>query len=345
MPLSATELQNLANASLDFHLRDGVLSQVLQDRPLFNDLTSMKKDFPGGKEYITEAVKGVYTSSMRGYEHDDEQEYVNPANIKRTQVKWYETSSGISTTFTELKRNGIHVNDDEDFQGSSVSQAELVQLNNILDDKIEDLTEGSRRSLAEMFWRDGTQDAKAIPGILSFILDAPTTGTTFGIDRAANTWWRNRASVAIDSSTASNQNLVNTLQKEFRQLRRYAKAPKHTFYAGSDFMDAFEKELRNKGNYTLEGWSKQGVIDASVADLAFKGIRIKYEPLLDDLSRSKYGYVLDMNAIKLQTMSGEWLKRHTPKRPVEKYAMYMALTCTGAITARQLNSSGVYAIL
>lgn len=345
MALSATELQNLANASLDFHLKGAAQSQVLQNRPLFDDLLAGKKEFPAGKEYITEPVKGVYSSSMRGYDHDDEQEYVNPANLKRTQIKWYEVSSGISTTFTELKRNGITVTDDENFQGSTVTQGEMVQLTNILDDKVEDLMEGSARSLHEMFWRDGTQDAKAIPGILSFILDAPTTGTTFGIDRAANSWWRNRYSLAINTSTASDNNLVNTLQKEFRQLRRYAKKPMHKFYAGSDFMDAFEKELRSKGNYTLEGWSKQGRIDASVADLSFKGIEIQYEPMLDDLSRAKYGYVLDLNQIKLRPMAGgEWMKRHTPKRPVEKYAMYMALTCTGAISARQLNSSGVYSI-
>lgn len=343
MALSATELTNLANASLDFHLHDAAKSQVLQDRPLYNDLIAGKKSFPGGKEYITEPVKGVYSSSMRGYDHDDEQNYVNPANIKRTQIKWYEVSSGISTTFTELKRNGIIVTDDGDsFSGSSVSQSEMVQLTNILDDKIDDLMEGSKRSLAEMFWRDGTQDAKAIPGILSFILDSPTTGTTFGIDRAANSFWRNRASLSIDSSTAANQNLVNTLQKEFRQLRRYVKNPKHRMYAGSTFMDYFEKELRSKGNYTLEGWSKMGKIDASIADISFKGIDVVYEPLLDDLSRDKYCYVLDLNAIQLRDMSGEWMKRHTPRRPVEKYAMYMALTCTGAISARQLNSSGVY---
>lgn len=345
MAFTASELVNIANTTLDFHQRNGITSQVIQNRPLYNDLVAGKKAFPGGKEYITEAVKGVYTSAMRGYEHDDEQEYVNPANVKRIQAKWYEVSAGITVTYTELKKNGIVVQDDGDFTGSSVSQAELVQLNNILEDKIEDLNEGSYRSLHEMFWRDGTQDAKAIPGILSFILDSPSTGTTFGIDRALNSWFRNRASVSIDSSTASNQNLVNTLQKEFRQLRRYAKNPMHKFYAGSDFMDAFEKELRNKGNYTLDGWANKGKIDASVADIQFKGVDIVYEPMLDDLSRSKYGYVLDMSAIKLRDMPGEWMKKHVPMRPVEKYSMYMALTCTGAITARQLNSSGVYAIL
>lgn len=345
MAFSASELANLANTTLDYHERNRITNQVIQDRPLYNDLIAGKKDFPGGKEFITEAVKGVYTSAQRGYEHDDEQEYVNPTNVKRAQVKWYETSAGIQVTYSELKKNGISVVDDDNFTATSVSEAELVQLNNILDDKVEDLYEGSYRSLHEMFWRDGTQDAKAIPGILSFILDAPTTGTTFGIDRALNSWWRNRANLAVDSSTAANQNLVNMLQKEMRQLRRYAKNPKHKFYAGSDFMDAFEKELRSKGNYTLEGWAKSGKIDASIADLQFKGIDVMYDPMLDDLSRSKYGYILDMNVIKLRPMTGEWMRKHTPKRPVEKYAMYMALTNTGAVQARQLNSSGVYSIL
>lgn len=348
MAFTAQELNNIANAVLDFHIRGKVESQVIQDRPLYNDLHKNVKKFGGGKEYVTGRAKGTYTSSMQGYSHDDEQAYGNPANIKEWQAKWYEVGSGIAVTHTELKKAGVHVVDTESVvNGSSQSQAsdqELYALTSLLEDKYEDLDEGSKRSFAEMLWRDGTQDAKALPGILSFILDAPTTGVTFGIDRAANSWWRNRASVSIDSSTASNQNLVNTLQKEFRQLRRYA-APKHKFYAGSDFMDAFEKELRSKGNYTLEGWANQKMIDASVADIAFKGIMIQYEPLLDDLGRSKYGYVLDMNAIKLMPMENEDWKLHQPARPAEKYVLYRALTWTGALCANRLNTSGVYAIL
>ena len=85
-----------------------------------------------------------------------------------------------------------------------------------------------------------------------------------------------------------------------------------------------------------------GKIDASIADISFKGIDVVYEPLLDDLSRDKYCYVLDLNAIQLRDMSGEWMKRHTPRRPVEKYAMYMALTCTGAISAGNSIAQGLF---
>ena len=344
MSFTAQELASIEASVIDFH-KKGVKDQTLQVRPLYDDLVKMKETFPGGKEYITERVSGEFPVEMVGYTHDDEQAYENPATLKEAKAKWYEVGAGVSYTHTELKKYGITVVDSAFGEKTSThSDAELAALVKIIEYKNKQLNEGAERSLAEMFWRDGTQDAKAIPGVLSFIVDAPSTGTRFGLDAAANSYWRNRATLLIDSSTASNQNLVNRLQIEFRQLRRFG-APKHRFYAGSDFMDAFEKELRSKGNYTLEGWANTKRIDASIADIAFKGVDIVYEPLLDDLSRAKYGYVLDMNAIKLQAMENEWMKSHTPARPAEKYVLYRALTCTGALLANQLNTSGVYSIL
>lgn len=342
MAFTAQELANIANSVLEFHIRGQPLSQVLQDRPLFNDLMRGKKSFPGGNEYITQRVKGVYTTSVQGYSHDDEQVYNNPANIKQSRAKWYELGGGITVTHTELKVAGITVNSTNGAQTSQHSDSELTNLCNLLDDKFEDLNEGFRRSFAEMLWRDGTQDAKAVPGLQSFILTSPSTGTTFGIDRAANSWWRNRASVSIDSTTASNNNLVNTLQEEFRQLRRYATGAKHKMYAGSTFISRLEKELRSKGTYTDNGWNNRQ--DAAMGDLAFKGVPIQYDPVLDDLSLERYCYVVDHNAIKLMPMEQEEFKMHTPERPPEKYVMYRALTWTGALCAQQLNSTGVYAV-
>jgi hypothetical protein len=344
MPFTAQEILQAENSLLNFN-KKGITEQTIQVRPLYDDLIKSKKTFPGGKEFITMRVNGQFPVTMSGYSHDDEQAYQNPATIKQAKCKWYEMSAGISMTLTELKMYGISVVDSLDSAKTTThTEAEQVALVDILQYKLNQLDEGAARSLAEMCWRDGTQDAKAIPGITSFIVESPTVGTRFGIDAGIESYWRNRASLAIDSSTASNQNLVTKLQSEFRQLRRFG-TPKHKFYAGSDFLEAFEKELRSKGNYTMEGWSKSGRIDASVADLAFKGVELTYEPLLDDLGRGKYGYVLDMNSINLWGMDGEWMKNHTPARPPEKYVMYRAITCTGGLCAGQLNTSGVYSIL
>jgi hypothetical protein len=344
MPFTANELANVSNALLDFHVRGDAMSQVLQDRPLFKKLMAAQKPFPGGKELITYPVKGQYTTQLQGYTHDDTVGYANPANIRRASAKWYEVHAGISLTLTELKMAGISMSDSSQWSSeSNHSQQELIELTNLLTDKIDDMMEGFARSFNSMLWQDGTQDPKAVPGLLSFLLDAPTTGTSFGLDRAQNSWWRNRASLLIDSSTASNQNLVNTLQKEFRQLRRYG-GRIDTILAGSDFMDAFEKELRSKGNYTMEGWANTKKIDASMADLAFKGVDVTYDPTLDDLGRSKYAYTLDTRRVKLRPMEGEDRKIHTPARPPEKYVLFRAITWTGALVCDQLNAQGVYSI-
>lgn len=343
MPFTAQELANISNATLDFHERGAAESQVKQRRPLVDDLEANKKTFPGGDEFITGAAKGVYTTTLTGYEHDDEQAYVNPANVKRYRAKWYELGGGIMVTYTELKKNGISVVDSDGSNTVQHSKSELVQLVNLLEDKIEDMNEGTMRSFAEICWRDGTQDAKVFPGILSIISKSPNVGVTHMLDRATNPWYRNRAVIGMSTADPSQQTIVNTLQREFRQLRRFGN-PKHKMYAGSDFLDAFEKELRAKGNYTLEGWAKSGRIDASMADLAFKGIAVEYDPTLDDVGEAKSLYVIDHNGIQLRPMDGEEWRVHSPERPPEKYVMYRAKTWTGALVGKRLNTSGVYTI-
>lgn len=346
MPFTVSELENIANAAIDFHFkRQNVLSQTIQDKPLLMKMRQKSKPFPGGKEYITRRVKGVYTTTIQGYEHDDTVTYANPANIRESKYPWKLIHSGIQVTGHELTKDGISVVDST--TGKSTTQhtdREATALANLLDDKLEDMQEGTDRGMNDMYWRDGTQDSKVIPGILSFILDDPTSATVVGgIDQSINTWWRNRASVALSGvSTLDNQVVLTKLQSEFRQLRRYGGRP-DTILAGSDMMEQIEKELRHKGNYTETGWANKGQIDGSLADIAFKGIMIQYDPTLDDLSREKYAYVLDCRHIYPMHIDGEEAKKHAPARPHNKYVFYRAMTHAGGLVCDQRNCHGVYA--
>jgi hypothetical protein len=346
MPFTAQELANIANATLDFHLRGDVMSQSIQDKPLLRKLIEKQKNFPGGKEFITKRVKGAYTTTIQGFSHDDTVTYANPANIRQVQYPWREIHAGIQVTMTELKTGGITVEDSTTGKSTSTkSQAEKIQLADLLDDKIEDMTEGWSRGMNDMAWRDGTQDAKLVPGVFSIISDTPAVGVTGGLDRAVNSWWRNRAVLGTvsNSGTYANLPLIKVLQNEFRQLRRYGGKP-DCFMAGSDFLDALESELRAKGNFTQDGWAKTGRIEASTDDVSFKKIMVEYDPTLDDLARAKFGYVMDSRRITLMPMVGEDRKTHTPARPPEKYVIYRAMTWTGGLIATQLNCHGVYSI-
>ncbi len=346
MAFTVQEFENIANAAIDYHFDRGkVKSQTIQDKPFLSAMMAKAKTFPGGQGNITVRVKGIYTTTIQGFEHDDAVSYSNPANIKTAVYPWKLIHAGINFTAHEMAKNGISISNTTTGEGESThSQAEMTQLADLLQDKLEDFSEGWDRSFNLMLWKDGTQDAKQVPGLQSIVLDAPTSAVVVGgIDQSSNSWWRNRAVLGISTASAANQTLVQTLQNEIRQLRRYGGRP-NLWLAGSSFLDWFEQELRAKGNYTLEGWDKGGAIDASVADLAFKGIAIKYDPTLDDLGRQKYAYVLDTRTIFPMVISGEDMKKHSPARPENKYVFYRAMTWFGGLICNQRNANGVYSI-
>jgi hypothetical protein len=347
MPFTVQEVENIANSALDFYLDKGrVESQTIQEKPLHKAMLAAMETFPGGKENLSGAVKGEYTTTIQGFQNDDEVEYANPANVKRYNYPWKLIHAGIKFSMHECAKDGISIVDTTTGKGETEhSKRELTALVNILKDKFEDMMEGTERGFNSMWWGDGTSDSDLVPGLTSFIVNDPTSATVVGgIDQSSNTWWRNRASLAIDTSTASNQNLVTKLQQEWRQLRRYGGRP-NLVLCGSDFIDAMEKELRSKGNYTLEGWTSTKATDASIADINFKGVKFQYDPTLDDLSKSKYCYVLDTRYIKPKVIDGENMKKHFPARPENKYVFYRAMTWMGGLTCNKRNAHGVYSIL
>jgi hypothetical protein len=345
MAFTTAELNNIANAALDYHIKGPALAQSIQDKPLLKAMEGSKKTFPGGKGNITIPVKGDYTTALSGYTHNDSVSYANPANLKRVSFPWKELHAGITVTLTELKNDGISVVDSAQSKNvSEHSERDLTVLTGLLEDKLDDMTEGWARSFNTMLWKDGSQDSKQVPGLLSILTDTAATGTTGGIDRATTTWWRHRVATGLTYST-SGQDLSKRLRKEVRQLRRYAKNPNYLLLAGSAFLEALEAEVAEKGYYSFTGFANNGKNDIGMADISMRGIgSFVYDPTLDDINRSKYCYFIDTNSIGLRVMEGEDKKTHNPARPYDQYTLYRAMTWTGNLTAQQLNSSGVYSI-
>lgn len=341
-------LDNITNSVLDFYLRGKALDQIKQDRPLIELLDSSAKTFPGGKGDISIPVRASYQTTLQGYELDDTVSYVNPTPTKRVKYPWREVHAGITMTLSELKADGISVVDSMDGKTTSEhAKRDLVVLTSILDEKLYDMTEGFAVNLNKMLWGDGTTDPKGFLGVRAFITDDPTAGTVGGINRATagNEWWRNRSNIAAPwtPDAANGGTVLAELGSELRQLRRYGGRPTKML-AGSDFIEGMEIELRANGNYTLDGFNRKAATDGGMADLSYQNIPIVYDPTLDDLGFSKRMYVFDPRHIYLYKMDQEWMKKHWPARPYDKYVLYRAITCTGQVVAQQLNSSGVYAI-
>jgi len=349
MAFSSAEIANIANAALDYYIDKGkVYSNSLQDKPLLAAMDKGSKTFPGGKENISLAVKGVYTSTVAGYTHSDTVAYANPANIQRVNFPWKEHHTGISLTLTELKKDGISVTDSLAGAGTSNhSGRDTTVLVNLLEDKLDDMMEGYSKGMNTLLYGDGTGDAKALAGIRSVIVDNPAaTGTTVGgLSTVSNTWWRNRFNVAI-ANTATGAELIEFLHTEIRQLKRFGGKPSIAL-AGSAFMDRLADEIRRNGNYSQTGFSKS--TDIAVGDISYAGIKFQYDPSLDDLTisgkdPSKRCYIIDPSKLCMYYMDGEKMKRHAPARPATQYVMYRAITTTAVLSASQLNCHGVYEI-
>lgn len=355
MSFTNQELNNVLNAALPHFIKGETFAQTIQDKPLLRAMLASQKTFSGGSGTISIPVQFDYdTSSFAGYSHNDTVAYTNPANIRRAQWTWREVHAGITVTHTELKIDGISVVDSEIGKRTSEhSGRDIHVLTGLLQNKLADMAESWARSMNLMLWRDGTQDAKLTPGITALITDNPATGVLAGIDRAQTPGWRNRSLVNNLPSggadqrivpSASLQTLTKTLRSEVRQLKRFGGNPNLVF-CGSRFLDALENEIHEKGQYTDSGFMNAGATEIGMADIRMRGVgQFVYDPTLDDLGFSRRAYFVDSRNINLMVMQGEDRKIHNPARPYDQYALYRAMTWTGALTAKQLNGSAVYEV-
>lgn len=359
MAFTADELASINNAALKNYLDKGtVFKQNVQNKPMLDAFNRSAGRFSSGQNLtVSLGVKsGQGGGSLQGYSGDDQVNYYNPASIKRVEYVAKEHHIGIVVTHTELKMDGIEVSED----GTDTTQVdgrEETALANLLDEKLDDLGEDYAKSLDLLLHQDGSADPKSIAGIQALILDNPGAGSTGGLSRVAYSWWRNRAATAafgaaggqgaITSAVTNGGALITFLDTEVRQLKRFSRGDvTFKWFAGSAFIDAYKTELRANGHYSDTMATDEGVPDGSIRDPKHAGNIITYDPTLDDMGKSKRCYVIAMgkSGIQLLYFNGKRMLRHSPARPYDRYTLYNGITTTAVLTARQLNTSGVYDI-
>src|SRR6185295_700674 len=179
MAFTAGEINNIANASLDWYVNRGdTFKQSIQAKPLLKTMEALNKTFPGGKGNVSLGITGRFGAAgvndgVVGYTHNDTVSFYTPANIDRVNYPWREHHIGITLTHTELKIDGISVTDEQG-NGESYcnhSQREMTVLVNLLKDKLFDFGEQYARTMNRLLWGDGVADPKALAGFRSIIVD------------------------------------------------------------------------------------------------------------------------------------------------------------------------------
>jgi len=348
---------DIANALLTDYVKSDSLSQTTQDKPLLRVLYDKKEEFPGGKDNVSSPVKGVFMSDtvgfLQGYSEDDQLNFNQGDNTLRAAYPWKSIHSGLEITFDEMAKDGISI--DDQGKTSEHKNASVVRIvTSLFKERIDDFGESWSRATNLMFWGDGSQDAKQIPGIRSLLTETPAVGSTGGLDRASNIWWRHRflAGATAITASAENQTLTKTLRSELRQLCRYGGRPRVAL-CGSKFIDGLELEVHDKGLYSQEGFTNTGKTDAGMAQInmsygvdrrAKDRLFFEYDPSLDDMGFAKRCYMIDTNRIRFRPMTGELNKLWVPARPYNYMVFFKSMTTKGAMEATQLNSSGIYEV-
>jgi len=336
---------DIASAALDFHVRGDALIQTTQQRPLLAFLNKGKEAFPGGKQYITDPIQGTVMQDtpgfFAGYTQDDTLVFTQANSLLRAQVQWKEVHAGFVITQTELKQDGITLTDGEAKSQAEHSDVSLTRLTGILKNRILDFIESWTRAMNSMLWQDGTQDSKQVPGVLSLILDDPTTGTVASLSQVTYTFWRNRSKLDLVPS-AENQTLTKFFRNEKKQLTRYGGMP-NKILCGSAAWDGIMQEVERKGLYTMTDFTKG--TDIGIDRISIQGIgEFEYDPTLDNLGMAKRFYFFDSRRVKLRPMQDEENKTIEPARPYQFMIMLKSMTWTGGLSITQPNANGVYSL-
>jgi hypothetical protein len=344
MSLGYVTATDLASALLPLYTRGDTIAQTIEDKPLLKWFESNKKTFPGGRDYISDPVQGAYmsdTSTIQGYSQDDQLQFGQTMNVQRTNFPWKEHNYGLIISWSELKADGITISDSQ--KVTQHSEKELFVLTDILKNRMSDFTESYTRGKSRLFFLDGSQDAKSMPGLKSILTDTAAVGTTGGINRATYPWWQHRVNLGLASSR-ENQTLCIFFQQELRKLKQFGGKPDFAV-CGSAFLTALENEIQAKGVQTQSGFTKKSATTFGMAEISLLGLgTFTWDPMLDDLGESKRCYILDSRRIKVRPMEDEDDKTLSPERPYN-YAVFLHnLTWTGAETATQLNCHGVYSL-
>ena len=356
MPFTTEQLAYAGNAAINYFLKNDPIDQININRPLLKMLMKDKKPYAGGLQYVVEQLRYSNDSNFQSYFGDTQVNYNRKRTLQQAKYTWGAFHDGFGLNEDELAQNGIIMTDDK---SSTPSDAEKVQLTNLLQENSETLKLGFQENFDYMLHRDGSQAATDIPGLDALVSTTPTVSLVVGgLDQSIYTWWQNTAITGISTATAGN--LSQQMEVAWRDCSRYGNTSPDTILCGEEFLDAYRTDAKSTINRTIfvKESMKGGVtMDTSVGDgtktgLYFKNKEIEWDPVMSVLDAldapaipwSKRCYFLTTKFLKLRPIQGHWMISRTPPRVYDRYVHYWALTAKAAFTTGKRNAQAVLSI-
>ena len=351
MPFTTQEIQDAGKAGLDFYLKNKPVDQVAVERPLLKALMGKKQSAPGAKQYITEQLRKSYDSNFQWFNGSQVVTYNRRQTLEQASYAWRAAHDGFALDEDRLAQNGIQINDDG--KTSVASDAEKIQLTNLITEQSEVLRLGFEEQFDRALHLDGTQSGDAIVGLDALVAVAPTSGTVGGIDRsvAANAYWRNQFATGLTTTTTTGD-VLDKMETAWRNCTRNGGKP-DLILVGSTFLDGFRNfMLKTYGRVDFHGVGFGKNVDTGTDMLTFHGVPMTWDPVFYDLDTiyapatawEKRCYFLNTKHLKLRPLEGHDMVTRKPPRAYDKYEYYWGLTWRGAMTMNRANAHAMVSV-
>lgn len=357
MSFTTEQLAYAGNAAINYFLRNDPIDNVNVAHPLLKKLMAGKKPYVGGLQYVVEQLRYSNDSNFQSYFGDQQVTYNRKRTLQQAKYTWGAFHDGFGLNEDELAQNGITMTDDK---SSVPTDAEKVQLTNLLQENSETLKLGFQENFDQMIHLDGSQSATNIPGLDALVSTTPTASLVVGgLDQSVYSWWQNTAITGISTSTAGN--LTQQMEIAWRDCTRYGGFAPDMILCGEAFLDAYRKDAGLTVNRTVffkNASSKGGAeMDSSIGTgtdtgLYFKNVEVQWDPVMTQLDAlyapsipwEKRCYFLNSRFLQLRPIQGHWMITRTPPRVYDRYVHYWALTAKAALTTGKRNAHAVLSI-
>lgn len=359
MQISNEQLAQVGKLSLDHFLKNKPTDQIKIERPWIKKLR-MKKgvSIPGGRQNVVEQILTNYDSNFQPVRYDSEVTYNKRDVINQAQYAWTGFHDGFTLNEDQLLENGISINDS---RTTSLLKSEALQLTNLMDVQNQVLMEGMLEQLDRQVTLSGSASSDHLNGLDALVSLTPTTGTTGGISRANNTYWRNNAQTGVSTNETNSLYIIDVMEKQWRACTRNGGAPDFIM-CGSAFLDAYRKaagsSIDRQINLNVIGQAAgldagvMGKMPANNTGMQFKGVPIMWNPVFEELDDDysptinweKRCYFIQCKYLKLRPIEGQDMVARRPERVYNRYSHFWAMIWRGAITSRRLNGHSVMSL-
>lgn len=235
-----------------------------------------RKQLEGGGRTLVEELEYAENATFKYY-NGYETLNISPSDVfSAAEFDWKQAAVVVSISGRERRIN-----------------AGKEQSIRLLERRLSNAEKTFKNQISIGIYSDGTgSSGKQIGGLQSLVADDPTTGTVGGIDRSAQTFWRNSLyDFSVEGVTASATTIQDAMNTLWLRCLRGADRPDSIVF-GSTYYNFFKASLQTIQRITEERNAASGF-----ANLTFYGAGGSAEVMYDDQVAATRGYFLNTDHI------------------------------------------------